>query len=135
MSEDFATCLTYELPVTLLFDDLSLGDLRLLVGLLDIASDLPPMDDILARGGIGLVHGEVGGRLCLLTLPRVFTLSHRSRWRDFRLLRCRHLPGSLLLEIVAPTVRRHALLLRAFQWLILAPHDPNFSVLPIAHKS
>ena len=48
MSEDFATGLTYELPVTLLFDDLSLGDLRLLVGLLDIASDLPPMDNILA---------------------------------------------------------------------------------------
>ena len=77
MSEDLAAGLTYELPVTFLLDDLSLGDLRLLVGLLDVAPDLASLDDILARGGIGLIHGEVRRRLCLLTLPRVFTLSHR----------------------------------------------------------
>ena len=48
MSKDFTTCLADELPVPLLLDDLCLGHLSLFVRLLDVASDLATMDNILA---------------------------------------------------------------------------------------
>ena len=77
VSEDFTASLADKLPVTLLFDYLGLGHLSLFVGLFDVAFDLAPVDDILARGGVCLVHGVVGRRLSLFTLARVFTLGHR----------------------------------------------------------
>ena len=48
MSKDFATCLADKLSVPLLLDDLCLGHLGLFVRLLDVASNLATMDNILA---------------------------------------------------------------------------------------
>ena len=69
MGEDLATGLADKLSVALLLDDLRLGDLSLLVSLLDIAPYLATVDDVLARGGIRLFQRSVRWWLCLLTLP------------------------------------------------------------------